>query len=82
MIQRIKVSGTIGKGLMAKLNTTAMGKSFELPPLMPALTHKPVVAFIVEKEDNFWTMACVWCGIRIGDVQASVNDGLITLESV
>jgi len=82
MIQSIKVSGSQGKTLMAKLNTTPLGKSLELPPFMPALSKEPIVAFVVEKEDNFWTLACVWCGIRIGDVQATVSNGLISLEAV
>lgn len=82
MIKTIVVSGAKGRELLASLNTTPLGKSFELPPFLPALSDTPVAAFVVEKEDSFWTLACVWEGIQIGDVCAEVSKGSILLEAI
>lgn len=82
MIRKYKIDSTAIKPLLAKLNTLTQGQSFELPPLLPALSDAPVTATIVEKEDNFWTLVCMWNGVNIGDLQVEIDSGQILLEDV
>lgn len=82
MIKKFKTSSPQVKTLLGNLNTVPKGGTFDIEPLMPALSLEPIQATVVEKEDNFWTLYCTWHGVSIGDLQVEIADGQVILEDV
>lgn len=83
----MKANSPKAKELLALLNDTPVGVAFKLPPLIPALDSSEVQAFVVEREENSWTLACYWNGVSIGDLAATVTnlgggDAILQLEDV
>jgi hypothetical protein len=68
--------------LLQLLIDTPVGAAFNLPSPIPALAGEEVQAFVVEHEDDNWTLACYWMGVSIGDVSASVQGKNLVLEQV
>lgn len=78
----MKANTPAAQQLIALLDSTPEGAAISLPALIPAMSDQEVQAFLVEKEERHWTLACYWHGISIGDVQASLSGDTLVLEDV
>lgn len=78
----MKANSAVALEWLKKLRECPEGACLELPPLIPALSPTLVQAFLVEKEDTSWTLACYWNGVAIGDIQAHLEGTNFILEDV